>query len=193
MGVFTPPLIHIARPSSTQKSGRSPQPATPYKPRGREQLPNAGTDYDYAGIGTNVLVEGSGTDTFHGSSGTDYVYGGSGSSFVFGGSGTDFVYTGSGNQYLSAGTGNTFFEETAADLTSGRFDQIDHFQTASTVTGGKCTFIYMPAADASVTQFADANGGTMVYTPAVNGSGNADIFVSGVNAATVKQQTVFNL
>ena len=39
VGVFTPPLIHIPRPSSTQKYDRFPPLATPYQPRGREQLP----------------------------------------------------------------------------------------------------------------------------------------------------------
>jgi len=151
-----------------------------------------GTDYVNGGAGVSVLNEGSGTDVFHGGTGTAYINGGTGSSAIYGGSGSDFVYTGAANQFVSAGTGTTVFEDVAAHLTNGRYDQIDNFQTATPASTG--TFVYLPQGEANSTNFYDTNGGTLIDTLATDGSqGHAAVFVSGVSAATVKEQTFFNL
>jgi Ca2+-binding RTX toxin-like protein len=144
-----------------------------------------GSDTFYAGIGTNLLYEGAGTDIFAGNAGTDYIYGGSGRSYIYGGTGTDVITTGAAGQYVKAGSGHTFFNDIAANLTAGRFDQIDNF------AGGGGTNLYLPTAAQGSTSFVSQNGGTAVLT-AVSG-GTAEIFASNTDVATVQAHTYFTL
>ena len=151
----------------------------------------AGTDVFYAGVGLNLMYETTGHDTFVGGAGTSYIAGGSGTSTIYAGSGAVTVTAGAGNQTIQAGTGNTVFNDTAAYLTAGRSDRIDHFQSPTAATGNKGTSIYMPAAVAANTHFLAQNGGTAIVT-AVAG-GQAQIFVSNTPVAAVIAQTHFTL
>ena len=145
----------------------------------------SGTDVFDAGVGTNLLYEGTGTDVLAGNAGTDYVYGGAGHSFIYGGSGTDVITTGAADQYIKAGSGSTFFNDTAANLRAGRFDQIDNF------AGGQGTNLYMPTAELRATTFVAQAGGTAVLTAV--GGGTAEIFAAGADIATVQAHTHFTL
>jgi Ca2+-binding RTX toxin-like protein len=150
-----------------------------------ELVGSTGTDLFYGGVGTNLMYGGSGTDTFVGSSGTDFVYGGAGRSFTYSGSGTDVVTTGAGNDYVQAGSGSLYFNDTAANLHAGRFDQLDGF------SGSRSTDLYLPTAVQGSTSFVSQNGGTAITTAI--GGGIAEVFVSNSAVAQVQAHTHFTL
>ncbi len=100
------------------------------------------------------------------------------------------ITTGGGNQHVFAGIGVTLLNESAANLTAGRLDRIDNFQTASG-TGG--TYIDLPGANAASTTFVAVGGGTAILTSANGGSGTAAIFVADHSMFDVQHQTLFNL
>ena len=143
----------------------------------------AGVNIEYAGTGTTQLYEGSGTDYFASNAGTCTIYGGSGKSLIYGGTGSQTIFTGAGNQTVSCGGGTTAFFETAANMTAGRWDQIDGFW------GAKATELYVPSAAADRTWFSPVNGGTSITTAVAGGV--SQLFVSGVDTRTVAAHTHF--
>ena len=157
----------------------------------RRHRVNGGTDLFYGGVGTNLMYEGSGTDVFAGNAGTDFIFGGTGRPSSMAAAARMWSPPGRATNISRRASARPIFNDTAANLTAGRFDQIDNFKGAQ--SDGTGTFIYLPTQNAGNTSFVNTNGGTAIITPATASvSGQSEIFVSGVSAGLVASSDAFH-